>query len=134
MLTSEFRWPIRVYIEDTDVGGIVYYVNYLRFIERARTEYFRSLGFAKAATFDANLMFVVRSCHIDYFLAAKLDDELQATAQVISSKGAKITFLQRVLRGKEQLCAGEVVIACVDRHTLKPQRVPKLILEALEDV
>lgn len=130
-LAAEFHWPLRVYIEDTDAGGIVFYVNYLKYMERARTEFMRAYGFDKAAVFSAHLMFVVRAIAVDYRRPAKLDDELIATACIVEQRSAQLTFEQRILRGAEELCCGRVNIACVDQHTLKPKRIPEDLLIAL---
>jgi tol-pal system-associated acyl-CoA thioesterase len=121
---GEFCLPLRVYIEDTDAGGIVYYVNYLKFMERARTEFMRSLGFGKDYIFNHDLMFVVRDVTVRYRAPAQLDDELVATAEVIALRGASIVMHQAVRRGDEVLAEGEVTIACVDRGGVKPRRLP----------
>lgn len=123
--------PQRVYIEDTDAGGIVYYVNYLKYMERARTELMRSLGHGKAAIFNAELMFVVAETQIKYLKPAKLDDELVVSARVLSGKGASLLFEQQVLRNDQILCTGTVQVACVDRHSLKPTRIPAEMLAQL---
>lgn len=124
MIAVEFSHKLRVYIEDTDAGGIVYYVNYLKFMERARTEFMRSLGYGKNTIFSANLMFVVRDVAVTYMLPARLDDELQATASIAQVRGAGIVFYQRVRRGDEVMAQGEVTVACVDRAEVKPRRLP----------
>ncbi len=129
----EFRWPLRVYIEDTDAGGIVFYVNYLKYMERARTEFMRTHGYDKAAVFDTNLMFVVRDIAVDYRRPAKLDDELTATARIIAQRATQLTFEQRILRGDEELCGGHINIVCVDRTTLKPKRIPEEVLTSFHD-
>ena len=123
-MSAEFSHKLRVYIEDTDAGGIVYYVNYLKFMERARTEFMRSLGFGKNSIFNYNLMFVVREVAVTYMLPARLDDELEATASIARLRGAGIVFHQSVRRGDEVLAQGEVTIACVDRAEMKPRRLP----------
>jgi len=124
MPTGEFSLPVRVYIEDTDAGGIVYYVNYLKFLERARTEYMRSLGFGKDYIFNHDLMFVVRDVALKYLKPAQLDDEILATAQITGLRGASMSLFQRVLRGDETLAEGSITIACVDRTGVKPRRIP----------
>lgn len=134
----EFRWPLRVYIEDTDAGGIVFYVNYLKYMERARTEFMRAHGYDKAALLSENkgsadLMFVVRDIAVDYRRPAQLDDELIATARIVENRAAQLTFEQRILRGDEELCGGRVNIACVDRATLKPRRIPEELLNKLRN-
>ena len=125
MATQEFSLPLRVYIEDTDAGGIVYYVNYLKFMERARTEFMRSLGFGKDFIFNHDLMFVVRDAAVKYLKPAQLDDQLEATARIAVLGGASITFEQVVRRGGEDLARGELTIACVDRAGVSPRRIPK---------
>ena len=123
--SPEFSLPLRVYIEDTDAGGIVYYVNYLKFMERARTEFMRDLGFGKDYIFNHDLMFVVRDAAIRYLAPAQLDDELEATARITALGGASITFAQSVRREGQDLASGELTIACVDRSGVKPRRIPK---------
>ncbi|MEP5567730.1 MAG: tol-pal system-associated acyl-CoA thioesterase [Halioglobus sp.] len=125
MAAQEFSLPLRVYIEDTDAGGIVYYVNYLKFMERARTEFMRNLGFGKDFIFNHDLMFVVRDAAVKYLKPAQLDDELEATARIKVLGGASITFEQAVRRGDEDLARGELTIACVDRSGVSPRRIPK---------
>jgi tol-pal system-associated acyl-CoA thioesterase len=115
---------MRVYMEDTDAGGIVYYVNYLKFMERARTEFMRSLGYGKNTIFNADLMFVVRDLAVSYKLPARLDDELEATATLAQVRGAGMVFHQHVRRGAELLASAEVTIACVDRAGVRPRRLP----------
>lgn len=133
----EFHWPVRVYIEDTDAGGIVYYVNYLKYMERARTELMREIGFGKAAILDSERMFVVRSVAVDYRAPARLDDELAIQSRVLAVRGAGLSMQQQVLRTPDPavspmlLCQGQVELACVDRSSLRPCRVPKQLLEAL---
>ncbi|MCB1853829.1 MAG: YbgC/FadM family acyl-CoA thioesterase, partial [Halieaceae bacterium] len=105
-------------------GGIVYYVNYLKFMERARTEMMRSLGFGKNYIFNHDLMFVVTDVAVHYSRPATLDDQLLATARIQRLRGASMVMQQRVLRGAEVLAAGEISIACVDRGGVKPRRLP----------
>jgi tol-pal system-associated acyl-CoA thioesterase len=124
MATEEFSLPIRVYIEDTDAGGIVYYVNYLKFMERARTEFMRSLGYGKDYIFNHDLMFVVRDVAVNYLKPAQLDDELQATARITGLRGASMTMAQTLRRDGEILARGTIGIACVDRAGIKPRRLP----------
>ena len=134
MPAEEFSLPLRVYIEDTDAGGIVYYVNYLKFMERARTEFMRHLGFGKDYIFNHDLMFVVRDAAIRYLAPALLDDELEATARIASLGGASITFAQTVRRAGQELAAGELTIACVDRGGVKPRRMPREMKSRLASV
>ncbi len=132
MAAVEFSHKMRVYIEDTDAGGIVYYVNYLKFMERARTEFMRSLGFSKAFIFNYDLMFVVRDVAVRYLLPARLDDELVATATLAHLRGAGMVFQQSVRRGDEVLAVGTVTIACVSRTEVKPCRLPREMVERLQ--
>ena len=124
MAAGEFSYKMRVYIEDTDAGGIVYYVNYLKFMERARTEFMRSLGYGKNTIFNSDLMFVVRDLAVSYKLPARLDDELEATATLTQLRGAGMVFDQSVRRGAVLLARAQVTIACVDRAEFKPRRMP----------
>ncbi|MEM9254933.1 MAG: tol-pal system-associated acyl-CoA thioesterase [Pseudomonadota bacterium] len=124
MSDAPFSLCLRVYMEDTDSGGIVYYVNYLKFMERARTEFMRSLGFGRDYIFNHDLMFVVRDVALRYRSPARLDDELTATATVSSLGGASIVFRQQVRRGEEELVGGDITVACVDRQGVKARRLP----------
>jgi len=130
---EEFLFPLRVYIEDTDAGGIVYYVNYLKFMERARTEFMRSLGFGKDYIFSSKRMFVVQDVAVHYLQPARLDDELQTTVALRKIGGASMMMHQRVLRGDTLLVEGDIKIACVDVNSLKPKRIPATVLECLRD-
>lgn len=128
-MSKEFSLPLRVYIEDTDAGGIVYYVNYLKFMERARTEFMRSLGIGKDFIFNHDLMFVVKDVQVDFRHPAQLDDELTATAMVTQLGGASMVLRQSVNRGEQVLVAASVKIASVDRQSLKPARMPPEMVE-----
>ena len=130
---AEFLFPLRVYIEDTDAGGIVYYVNYLKFMERARTEFMRSLGFGKGYISSSGLMFVVQDVAVHYLQPARLDDELLATVELHKIGGASMIMHQRVVRGDSLLVEGEIKIACVDTNSLKPKRIPATVLACLRE-
>jgi tol-pal system-associated acyl-CoA thioesterase len=132
-VSKEFSLPLRVYIEDTDAGGIVYYVNYLKFMERARTEFMRSLGFGKNFIFNEDLMFVVQDVNVRYLQSARLDDQLLATAEVGDLGGAFILMRQTVTRGSDVLARGDIKIVCVHKHTLKPARMPSPVVAALRE-
>ena len=127
----EYRLPIRVYIEDTDAGGIVYYVNYLKYFERARTELIRSLGVDKTAVMEDGSVFVVTSAAIDYHAPARLDDQLEAVAEVVNSGAATIDFRQSVVRSGTELASGQVRVALTDGASGKPKRMPKGLRELL---
>ena len=124
---ANFTFPCRVYYEDTDAGGIVYYVNYLKFMERARTERLRALGFSQAQMANENLLFVVHSSQARYHAPARLDDELAVSVQVDVLKRASLKFYQQVRRASDDLllCEGHFTVACVRADTLKPRAIPE---------
>ena len=104
MTQAVFQWPVRVYWEDTDAGGIVFYANYLKFFERARTEWLRSLGLGQQQLRDSTGgMFVVSEPNVRYHLSARLDDELIVTAQLTESGRASMTIAQQALRRRRQI-------------------------------
>lgn len=127
-----FRHIVRVYIEDTDAGGIVYYVNYLRFMERARSEWLREHGFSQQALLEKGIQLVVHSVTSRYLRPAYLDDLLTVTALAGELHGARLTFQQQSLREGTLLCEAEVVIVCVDAASFRPRRWPVELLSALE--
>lgn len=127
-----FSIPLRVYIEDTDAGGIVYYVNYLKYMERSRTEFLRSLGYHKPAILDGGLLLVVHAAQINYRRSARLDDQLHITAEIGKLARTYIEFKQQVLRGEELLCEGLIRIACVDATTMKPSALPTAMHRQLD--
>ena len=131
-MTAEFSLPIRVYIEDTDAGGIVYYVNYLKYLERARTELMRTFGLERAAVSDAGWNFVVSDVSLSYKEPARLDDQLHATAVISAVGGATINFHQTVRRDDTVLVAGDIQIACVDRGTGRPTRLDAALRKQIE--
>ena len=126
---SPFRWASRVYWEDTDGGGIVYYGNYLRFLERARTEWLRSLGFSQLKLAEEpGVLFAVVSLNIEYRRPAKLDDELVTTCEPAMEGSASLRFAQRIFRGaNELLVEASVRVACIDARTLRPKRLPDFL-------
>lgn len=128
----EFFWQARTYIEDTDAGGIVYHGNYLNFMERARTESLRDLGFDKSFIFDAECIFVVHSLQIDYKRPAKLDELLTIEAHIMQLRRSSIIFRQNILRGDELLSQAQVKIACIDKEKQKPCAIPVPIYRALQ--
>ncbi len=134
--TSAFQWPVRIYWEDTDAGGIVFYANYLKFFERARTEWLRSLGIEQQKLREIHEgMFVVSETSVKYHLPARLDDELLVTAGLIESGRASMTIGQKAYRtvGKNNvlLCEGSIRIGWVDTASLKPARIPPQVLEQI---
>ena len=130
----EFNWQVRVYYEDTDSGGVVYYANYLRFMERARTEWLRSFGIEQDTLAQQDgLIFAVRSVHVEYVKPAKFNDLLDVSVAISNSGKASLTFDQAICRAdsqKQLLCNGQVKIACLDRETFRPQAIPENIREA----
>lgn len=134
---SDFQWPVRIYWEDTDAGGIVFYANYLKFFERARTEWLRSMGVEQHRLREThNGIFVVSETALKYHVPARLDDELLVTASLIERGRASMTIQQKALRqqdtGPALLCEGTIRIGWVDAHTLAPARIPQHILEKLK--
>jgi len=127
-----FSWPVRVYYEDTDFGGVVYYANYLRYFERARTEWLRSLGVDhQRLARDDGLQFVVRRAEIDFLRGAKLDDELSITVECTERKHTYLMLRQRALRGAEPMAEGVVQAACVRRVDFKPSPIPAALAALL---
>ncbi len=131
-MTAEFSLPVRVYIEDTDAGGIVYYVNYLKYLERARTELMRTFGLERAAVSDAGWNFVVSDVSLSYKEPARLDDQLHATAVISAVGGATLNFHQTVCRDGAVLVAGDIQIACVDRGSGRPTRLDAALRKQIE--
>ncbi len=132
---SEFSWPARVYWEDTDGGGIVYYANYLRFLERARTEWLRSLGFSqREMAREPGVLFAVVNLSVDYRRPARLDDELIITCEPRADGAVCMRFAQRILRAAETepLVSAEVRVACIDARTLRPTKLPEPLCAALK--
>lgn len=121
---TEFILPIRVYIEDTDAGGIVFYANYLKYFERARSEWLRSIGIEQSATIHTNRLFVVRSCAVTYDVPAYLDDRLDIVARAEAVRGARVTFSHRAEREGVVLVSGSVDVVCITADTHHPTRVP----------
>lgn len=132
-MAKEFVIPVRVYIEDTDAGGIVYYVNYLKFMERARTELFRELGYDKPALLTDGLLLVVASSNVVYKKSARLDDLLEVTASIQKLARTYVVLEQNVYRKGERLCEGQIKIACVTKNEMKPAAIPPDVHQAFLD-
>lgn len=125
---SAFEWPITIYYEDTDVGGIVYHANYLKFFERARTELFRSHGVSLQALFALNVSFVVRHMDIDFHRGARLDEQLVVKTWPKTIRRASIEFCQVLVNNTGQaLCKATVKVACIHPETMKPIQIPEKI-------
>jgi len=132
---SVFEWPVRVYYEDTDAGGVVYYANYLKFLERARTEYLRHLGFGQEALMrDAGILFAVRRVEIDYLSPARFDDALRVEATLDAVSKVSMGFSQRILRTPDEvLCTATVKVVCLDSDKFRPTAIPPYIREKIQD-
>lgn len=130
---AKLAFPVRVYYEDTDAGGIVYYANYLRFAERARTEFIRALGCCQQDGLEAENKcgFTVRNCSIDYKLPAVLDDALVVTCEMREVKGASAVMYQEIYRGETLLATVDVKVAYVDLGRKRPVRIPSELLNRL---
>ena len=131
--STAFRHPVRVYWEDTDAGGIVFYANYLKFFERARTEWLRSYGYGQQSMVEeTGGMFVVTDTAMRYRRPARLDDLLEITVDVRRTAAASLEIAQQAWRGAELLVEGEIRIGFVQRATLRPARIPVHVLESLQ--
>lgn len=132
--STGFEHPIRVYIEDTDAGGIVFHAKYLHYMERARTEWVRSCGVGLRAGLADNISYVVQKLTIHYVVPARLDDQLVVTAEPTASGRVWMNFRQRVLRASDRqlLCEADVRVACIVLDTGRPRRLPGNMLNILE--
>jgi len=132
---NEFLWPVRVYYEDTDSGGVVFYANYLKFMERARTEWLRHLGFEQDELIQKEaVIFAVRSVQVDYLLPARFNQELSVSAKLIEQGRASLTIEQGISRVADSalLCKGIVKIVSLRPDSFKPCAIPKNIKQKLE--
>jgi acyl-CoA thioester hydrolase len=136
---SAFTWPARVYWEDTDGGAVVYYANYLRYLERARTEWLRAQGHSQHELAQREgLLFVVVSVQVDYRAPARLDDELEITCEPLAEGAASLHFAQRIYRRASPgasapalLVEAGVRVACVDARSMRPRRLPEFLHAAV---
>ena len=127
-----FHWPVRVYWEDTDAGGVVYYANYLKFMERARSEWLRAFGFEQDVLRDeAGVVFVVRRVEIDYRAPARFNDALDVSVRLHEAGRASLVVKQELMRGALCLAEAVITLACVDAVNFKPVKMPATILQAL---
>jgi acyl-CoA thioester hydrolase len=134
MNSKPFTWPVRVYYEDTDAGGVVFYANYLKFFERARTEMLRTMGYEQDQLMATEgIIFVVRSVQVDYLSPARFNDQLQVSAHIMLAGKASLTFEQLITRNEDVLCSSVIRIACLDAHTLRPKAIPENLLELLKN-
>ncbi|MHB0775517.1 tol-pal system-associated acyl-CoA thioesterase [Halomonas sp. WWR20] len=128
---SVFQHPITVYIEDTDAGGIVYYVNYLKFMERARSEWLRQYELSQQQLLEAGIQLVVHRLECRYAKPARLDDHLLVSAEVVDTSACRMTFRQQVVGRGERLCEAQVDVACLDAERLRPIRWPDALRPVL---
>ncbi len=127
-----FNWPVRVYYEDTDAGGVVFYANYLKFYERARTEMLRAMGFEQDELIaNEAVIFAVRSVQIEYLKPAKFNEMLNVSATLSKVKSASLTFEQTITRNDEILNSASVRIGCLDSDTLRPKLIPDALKQAI---
>ena len=130
--SARFHWDVRVYYEDTDLGGVVYHANYLRFMERARTEWLRALGFEQDDLRDHHgVLFVVVNAEVAFRHPARFNDALRVSVEVKRAARASLSFYQEVRAAStdgELFCSGEIRVACIDADTFKPTAVPTEIL------
>jgi acyl-CoA thioester hydrolase len=129
-----FVWPVRVYHEDTDGGGVVYYANYLKFMERARTEWLRARGFEQDVLLrDRRVLFAVRTLSMDYHRPARFNDLLEVVSRIAEVGGASLTFAQSIRRADstEVLCGARVKVACIDAENFRARRLPRQLMREI---
>jgi acyl-CoA thioester hydrolase len=130
-----FQWNTRVYFEDTDSGGVVYHANYLKFMERARTEWLRSLGLNQAKLKqEEKVMFVVRKINIQYKIPARFNDELVVHTDRTKTTDYSIILKQNIFRDTELITQGQVEIVCINSNLFKPMRIPKMTKQLMETI
>jgi acyl-CoA thioester hydrolase len=128
-----FSWPIRVYWEDTDAGGVVYHASYLRFLERARSEWLRAIGFGQNALRERHgVFFVVRAMRLEFLRAARLDDDLTVGVGLVERWRASLTMRQAIRRGEEVLLEAEVKVACVAAEDFRPRAIPEALATVMK--
>ena len=129
MSNTLFRWPVRVYYEDTDASGVVYHARYVAFFERARTEMLRQHNFHQQQLLSEQVAFVVRRMTVDYLAPARLDEQLEVQSEITCLRGASLTFAHRIVNSDGALLSqADVLIACIDPHQMKPRALPKSIV------
>ena len=129
MNTTLFRWPVRVYYEDTDAGGVVYHASYVAFYERARTEMLRQHNFSQQQLLSEHVAFAVRRMTVEYLSPARLDDMLEVETEITAIRGASLTFAQRIINSQGKILSqADVLVACIDQNQMKPIALPKSIV------
>ena len=136
-MSIEFIWPVRVYYEDTDAGGVVYYANYLKFFERARSEWLNHLGIDQARLLVEDIAFVVKNADVDFNRPARLNDELEVVSRITKMRGVSLKFEQQLyIKGDRQqvMCEGRIKVACLKLESFTPCRIPAAVREELQRV
>ena len=134
-MNKEFSWPIRVYYEDTDAAGVVYHSNYLKFMERARTEWLRSIGISQTELAkETGAIIVISEVEMKFLLPAKLDDALEVTSRLAKVSGASFMIMQTITREEDVLCRADVKGVCLDALSFKPRRLPDQLKKGLNHV
>lgn len=134
-IASTFSWPVRVYYEDTDSGGVVYHANYLNFMERARTEWLRALGFEQTdLKTQLQVIFVVHSMALQFKSPARFNDEIAVQSEIVRVGHGSVEFTQTITRAAQTLIIASVKLACVDSETFKPTPIPDVVKTAMENV
>lgn len=132
MKSKLFHWPVRVYFEDTDAGGVVYHARYVAFYERARTEMLRNYNYNQLQLLNEHVAFAVRRMNIEYLAPARLDDLLDIQTKIVQLRNASLNFAQRILNQQGKLLStADVLIACIDPYKAKPIPLPKSIISEL---
>lgn len=130
---KSFSWPVRVYYEDTDTGGVVYYANYLKFFERARTEWLRSFGLNQdKLAQEEGLIFVVRRALLDFVRPARLDDMLEITVEPMKVARVYVDLVQEARRGTLLLARAEIRVACLNQRDFRPVAMPEFVRESIQ--
>lgn len=126
---SKFTWPVRVYYEDTDLGGVVYYANYLKFMERARTEWLRAAGIEQDRLLaEHGALFVIVSCDVRYHAPARFNEMLEVNVNLLERRSARFVVGQEIWRGAERLVSATVTAACIDATSFRPRPIPEGII------
>ena len=135
-IVPEFTWPVRIYYEDTDAAGVVYHGNYLKYMERARTEWLRATGFSHDMLREKEgIVFVVTDMTISFQKPATMDEHLQVMVKLVKTGNARLYFEQSIINEADELiCSADVCVACLDADTLKPKRIPNPIKVELTHV
>ena len=130
----KFDWPVRIYYEDTDAGGVVFYANYLKFFERARTEMLRTKGYQLDELHATlGILFVVRSVQVEYLKPARFNDLLNVSSELSEIKKTRLIFTQVISKAELELCHAEICVACIEAETMRPTAIPSTLLEQLKN-